>query len=181
MKNLTFALLSILLFFSCQKDDPCENITCLNGGACANGLCNCEEGYTGSDCSQEKTPSSITITAVIVRQWPATAPGGGGWDLLDGPDLTFSIQKDGANVYVSDVFFEDASQGQAYRFETNIVLSAPDKPYLFLLMDYDDFDADDLISQLAFIPYIEGENFPPTGSAESPNLAFDLEMEYEFN
>lgn len=180
MKKITIALLFSLLF-ACQKNDPCENITCLNGGACANGLCNCEEGYTGSDCSQEKTPSSITITAVTVTKWPATAAGGGGWDLLDGPDLTFSIRKDGADVYVSGIFYEDAIQGQQYRFQTNIVLDSPDKAYQFLLYDYDDFDANDLMAQLSFVPFIEGLNFPPTGQADSGALAFELDMQYDFN
>ncbi len=181
MRTLTtIALLFSLLFLTCQKDGPCENITCLNGGTCANGLCNCEEGYTGSDCSQEKTPSSITITAVTVTKWPATAPGGGGWDLFDGPDLTFSIRKDGVDVYVSGIFYEDAVQGQ-YRFQTNIVLNAPDKPYQFLLYDYDDFDANDLMAQLSFVPFLSGQNFPPMGKADSGALAFEVEMQYDFD
>lgn len=183
MRTLSTALLFCMLFLACQKEgnDPCIDIVCLNGGFCANGLCNCAEGYTGSDCSQEKTPSSITITAVTVTKWPATAPGGGGWDVFDGPDITFSITQNGANVYVSDIFYEDANQGQEYRFQTNIVLNSPDKPYLFQLYDYDDFDANDLMAQISFVPFIEGLNFPPKGQADSGALAFELEMEYEFN
>lgn len=52
--------LTILLFFSafltvftsCEKDDPdpCENVTCLNGGVCVNGSCDCPDGYSGLQC-----------------------------------------------------------------------------------------------------------------------------------
>ena len=183
MRTLIATLLCSMLFVTCQKEDndPCSNIICMNDGFCANGTCNCKEGYTGSDCSQEKTPSSITITAVTVTKWPATESNGGGWDLLDGPDLTFTIRKGGTNVYVSGIFYEDAVQGQEYKFQTNIVLNAPDESYQMLLYDYDDFDADDLMSSLSFIPFIKGENFPATGTAEGTNLAFELEMSYEFN
>lgn len=36
---------------SCSKDeDPCEDVTCLNGGTCNDGNCNCATGYEGSRC-----------------------------------------------------------------------------------------------------------------------------------
>ena len=49
---LTALLLSfflILFFFACKKD-PCKGILCLNGGSCADGLCNCPPGFTGVNC-----------------------------------------------------------------------------------------------------------------------------------
>ena len=30
--------------------DLCENITCLNGGVCNAGVCDCTAGYTGDSC-----------------------------------------------------------------------------------------------------------------------------------
>lgn len=55
MKNLysllvVLSLLSLSLSFSSCKDD-CETVTCLNGGTCNNGSCDCVSGFSGSDCS----------------------------------------------------------------------------------------------------------------------------------
>ena len=35
---------------SCSTDE-CENVTCMNGGTCADGSCTCAAGYSGTDCS----------------------------------------------------------------------------------------------------------------------------------
>lgn len=45
-----FMFAGLTMFNSCN-DDPCKDVTCLNGGACDNGSCNCATGYSGSDCS----------------------------------------------------------------------------------------------------------------------------------
>lgn len=49
---ITILISALLIFSSCSKDDPdpCENVVCLNGGACVNGSCNCPEGYSGAQC-----------------------------------------------------------------------------------------------------------------------------------
>ena len=53
-KYLIFS--TVLLFlFSCQKD-PCENLTCLNGGTCVDGDCDCPDGFIGPDCGLELDP-----------------------------------------------------------------------------------------------------------------------------
>lgn len=59
-----YTFLSCLLAFSfsfesCTKD-PCEAISCLNGGTCANGACNCPVGYSGSNCATYNPCASIT-------------------------------------------------------------------------------------------------------------------------
>jgi hypothetical protein len=48
--------LLIALFFligesACLPEDPCEGVTCLNGGFCSIGICDCPGGTTGDDCS----------------------------------------------------------------------------------------------------------------------------------
>lgn len=42
-------LLAIVLLSGC-KADPCENRTCINGGVCVDGTCDCPEGFIGPDC-----------------------------------------------------------------------------------------------------------------------------------
>ena len=53
-----FAILALAMsttFISCKKDDPdpCESVTCLNGGTCSDGNCSCATGYEGSTCGTE--------------------------------------------------------------------------------------------------------------------------------
>ena len=53
--TIILTLVSVLSF-SCSTDgdlvpiDLCENVVCLNEGECLNGLCDCPDGYTGSNC-----------------------------------------------------------------------------------------------------------------------------------
>lgn len=61
MKNLKllsvlFSLFTITaLFQACEEEetDPCADVTCLNGGTCNDGSCDCALGYEGDDCSTE--------------------------------------------------------------------------------------------------------------------------------
>lgn len=51
---------SAILFNSCKKKEikyndttltrPCENVICLNGGNCSDGICQCPKGYEGDKC-----------------------------------------------------------------------------------------------------------------------------------
>jgi hypothetical protein len=57
---LFIAFTSIVLYSSCEKD-PCTDITCKNGGSCANGVCKCPTGYEDPTCS---TPSIARFVGV---------------------------------------------------------------------------------------------------------------------
>lgn len=52
MKYSAIVIIAIgLLLASCQDDeDSCEDLTCLNGGACVDGICDCPPGYLGINC-----------------------------------------------------------------------------------------------------------------------------------
>ena len=43
------AAVTAIVYSSCTKD-ACDNLTCLNGGSCGNGICNCPTGYEGTQC-----------------------------------------------------------------------------------------------------------------------------------
>ena len=43
--------LTVLLFIPSCSSDPCEEISCLNGGICTEGICDCPPGWSGDDCS----------------------------------------------------------------------------------------------------------------------------------
>ncbi|MEX1132222.1 MAG: calcium-binding EGF-like domain-containing protein [Flavobacteriales bacterium] len=50
---LVLALSTITVLSSCKKDDPCDNVTCQNGGTCNDGSCACATGYEGTTCGTE--------------------------------------------------------------------------------------------------------------------------------
>jgi hypothetical protein len=52
MRQLTilFFFTAFLTVFSGCKKDPCETTTCLNGGVCNDGDCDCPAGYSGAQC-----------------------------------------------------------------------------------------------------------------------------------
>jgi uncharacterized protein (TIGR02145 family) len=51
-KDLCFIgiLAAVMLSWGCS--DPCEDVSCANGGVCVDGNCSCAEGWTGDDCTE---------------------------------------------------------------------------------------------------------------------------------
>ncbi len=47
---LAFFALSGTVFFASCESDPCLELSCKNGGSCANGTCQCPAGYEGAEC-----------------------------------------------------------------------------------------------------------------------------------
>ncbi len=49
-RRLMFLLLALTL--AACKEDPCSDVTCLNGGTCLDGLgtCECQPGFEGDSC-----------------------------------------------------------------------------------------------------------------------------------
>lgn len=52
---LTFFSFSLMTYIGCKKD-PCEQVNCLNGGACNDGTCVCPTGYEGTFCENNTDP-----------------------------------------------------------------------------------------------------------------------------
>lgn len=58
---IVISLFSVVLFISCNKGSvkynsstlvhPCDNVICLNGGTCTDGLCYCPQGFEGAQCA----------------------------------------------------------------------------------------------------------------------------------
>ncbi len=182
---LILGAFSLLLFASCKKDDPidpCENITCLNGGTCVNGECNCPTGYTGPDCGEQKTPSKIRISKIRVTRFPAT-DNGAGWDLTSGPDIFVTMEYNGSDIYTHPEFYQNADPSQNYDFTPNINLNMdhPTDTYIIRLNDYDDFDPDDFMGGIQFIPYSDGNDFPATLFLDAGgDVAFEISVVYTF-
>lgn len=160
--TISTLLLTMTVFNSCKKDDPdpCEGVTCLNGGTCVNGQCDCPEGYSGPDCGNQVTPSKIRITNIKLTKFPAT-DNGAGWDLTSGPDIYVTMEYSGSTIYDHPYFYQNADPSQDYDFQPNINLNMdnPTDNYVIRLYDFDDFDADDYMGGIQFVPYQDGNNF----------------------
>jgi hypothetical protein len=60
MRYLILTLLIATTFMGCKKDDPCEDVTCLNGGECVDGTCDCPTGYSGPTCADYDACINVT-------------------------------------------------------------------------------------------------------------------------
>ncbi len=51
MRCITFLILALMtvVYSGCKKDE-CKDVTCLNGGQCNSGKCDCPSGYEGDKC-----------------------------------------------------------------------------------------------------------------------------------
>ncbi|HUR31890.1 MAG TPA: calcium-binding EGF-like domain-containing protein, partial [Saprospiraceae bacterium] len=85
---ITLALISLTLP-SCSKDG-CENATCLNGGECIDGSCNCPENFTGKFCAEQNTPDRIWVRSIQLIRFPGMNADAS-WDEGDGPDVYFRL------------------------------------------------------------------------------------------
>lgn len=183
MKIVFFlAILSIASIIMSCSSDPCDDVTCLNDGYCANGQCVCPEGYSGADCSQQVTPSKLQVTKIVIVKFPAT-DAGAGWDLTSGPDIRPVLSIDGQIIWDTDEFYQNADPNYSYEFETgtNTYIDNPSGRYTMNLYDYDDFDADDFMGGVIFTPYNKSNNFPSIIKLDAGgDVAFELYVNYNF-
>jgi len=184
MKKVKLVLMALpitlLLMSSCKKD-PCESTICLNNGTCVNGQCNCTDGYTGSDCSQQVTPNEIKVTKVKITKFPATVSSGASWDLNSGPDIYIEILKGSSSLYTTSTYYENADPSVIYSFDLNPVLNLnePNNEYSIRLYDYDTSSGDDYMGGIIFTPYSNTTGFPATLNLDAGgDVAFELTLSY---
>jgi hypothetical protein len=185
MKNqFTFPILFLFVVVcavSCKKDEvpsPCDGISCVNGGTCVNGECDCPEGYTGPDCSDQQTPSAIKIEEIRCTSFPAT-DGGAGWDLTSAAEIYVTLERNGNTFYESG-YYENANPSLTYTFTPtgNLNMTSPLDSYNIRLYDFDDFDADDFMGGISFTPYSSTNGFPETINVQFGDLSFELDVTY---
>ena len=186
-KLVTFLIIcvSALFFHSCNDDtiDLCDGIVCVNG-SCVSGDCDCDEGWTGSSCSDQITPSLIEVTAIKVTRFPATADGGAGWDPFSGPDIYVDIKYNDI-LGLTTTYYEDADPSQDYTFtggQIEIVnyIDNLTGQYTINLMDYDLSVLDsDWMGGINFSPYSSNNGFPTTKILDAGgSVAFELTLSY---
>ena len=70
MKNSKFValmgilVLGIMFFLNSCTEDPCENVLCLNGGTCDEGICDCPPGFSGDGCEIEDLCFTQNVTCL---------------------------------------------------------------------------------------------------------------------
>ncbi|MEZ4722303.1 MAG: calcium-binding EGF-like domain-containing protein [Flavobacteriales bacterium] len=63
MKKLLF-LIAAIVSLSLTACDECKDISCMNGGTCEEGVCDCPNGYSGELCEDEDLCITNNVTCV---------------------------------------------------------------------------------------------------------------------
>ena len=186
LKYITLAVLFITIS-SCQKDeiaqiDPCDGMVCTNG-SCIDGECDCEVGYTGSNCSSEKIPSKIILTDIVHLLSQEFDSNSNFWDLTGGnkADIFVKIypELNPNDAGVSGVL-NDQTHNEKASFQINYTVNKPTEVYVIEL--WDDDEIDELMSWGSFIPYKANSDFPQIRSFGQATGAqqIELNLSYEF-
>lgn len=151
--------------------------------------------FTLTACIEEavvvKEVSAVRVNSLTIISYPVTN-GGVPWDdpffgSATGADLSWSIT--GAQNFTSTTYFPDADgtpvifQGE----EFPLFLNNPRSSYTLRLIDIDDLDASDLLSEddimaeLVFTPYSEGNEGDLTLEFSSGSTTVQLAVTYLFD
>lgn len=187
------ALLLVVLFYGCSKDSPstppCTPIACLNGGVSRTDCsCDCPQGYTGTNCGMQITPSSVKITKIRVTKFPDSPPNGGWWDTFPNSDADIYItlvNSSGATIYTSPTYYTNATGlgtiGYDFIPATPISIANVTSPLGINLYDYEiTIGSATLMTFLVFNPYTINGGFPPTITKTSSSGAFECMISLQY-
>jgi hypothetical protein len=121
----------------------------------------CLISCSDDDDNVVEAPDYIKVKTVFLDKFPAT-DNGAGWDILDGPDLYFTISYNGAEIYSSRSNSQNNATGTvaAWAITGNLNLDYPADQYVIRVYDYDFPDADDFIGGMNFTPFIQANGLP---------------------
>ena len=179
-------LIIAFLFFNCSSDSgdtPCVPITCLNGGTSTPECgCNCPQGYTGSDCSAQITPTQVQITKIRVIKFPDTN-NGYYWDSFPNSDADIYVKilnSSSAPFYTSPTHFENATSNGVNNYDfvptSPIVISNPLSLFVMRIYDLDTFDSEEFMDFCVFYPYSSSGGFPTTKTFTNPSSTFSFQL-----
>lgn len=178
LRLFMFAFLSSVLL-SCTED-ACSAIDC-NNGTCDNGTCYCFDGYEGSNCNLQVKPKIILITKIEILEFPAL-DGSVTWDLFGGTnaDIYPKLIQGSSTLYNSSTYYTDAQPTSTYIFNPNpsIELNSITSSHRIQVYDHDDFDADDVVGEISFVPYNESNGFPANEILSNGDLKVRLSYQY---
>lgn len=188
-----FLLVGCVAIFasSCGSSDACESIDCVNGN-CVDGSCDCETGWTGELCDEEKTPRHILVSKMIVKKF-STDDLGSPWDQEDDgsdADLTIVVKSLSGTLFeptdIVNQVHEDADGSQAYEIDCNFKITDMKDEIVFEAVDYD-FDGNfnvvyQFMNSLKTTFEDKYENFPTsiTLSSGTGKMQLELQVSYAF-
>jgi hypothetical protein len=192
MKNLLFLLLAFLFILACTKKDPCEGVSCLNGGTCVDGTCNCTTGYEGSLCEKESVPSAIKITGIKFIKIPAKKSNGSNWDTDNTtPDIQpslYTLKSDNKTLdvalWTSTFVLLNAKLDGSQELSVilpELKINPVNKLYAMALFDKDD-NTSEFMGAVSFnlIDIISGRPAVVKLDCSTCSIAFEFKLSYEF-
>ena len=200
MKTLfkkSIVLLLIFTIFSCSKDSAtsssnCTPIPCLNGGVSRPDCgCNCPQGFTGTNCGTQITPTKILITKIRVTKFPNLKPDGTLWDAwaidpFTRPDI-FPVLFDSTGttiLYKGSPTVQDAfSYGTDHFYfipSTPIQITNPTSSFYLYLYDEDSSTTQETMGGFYLSLYTSTTGFPTTiiYGQSTDVVGFELTLSY---
>jgi len=191
---LSIALVTLMLSCGSNEPDFCETVDCLNGGECNGVSCDCPPGFDGTDCSNQKDPSTIEILSVILNDFDTLDIEGKEWD--ENPDQIFPALPD---TNLPDVYFSlSNANGIVYSNQANVLNASPgvdtelkilggellledwDIEHKITLLDLDRNGGVDLMDQLLFTPLDTLVPFPDSLIVTNDTTKFTILLDYKF-
>lgn len=160
----------------CEFTDPCIGVLCFNDGECIEGVCECIESYEGENCTDEKTPSSVYISQIVLTDYEMTN-NGVPWDPTDGPDIFLAISVNNEVQFYSDVV-NNTNGAVVFPIEENF--SDPELNYTIAFYETDGFEIDFGLGAIIHPLYFQGGGFPVDRDI-FPIDASQLTLEYRLS
>lgn len=180
-----------MLVFGCSNDDtptskPCVPITCLNGGISTPDCgCSCPIGYTGENCGTQVTPTKISISKVVISNFPAKKTDESTWDynplnsVNNNPDL-YLLFINSTTIIFNTVTnkIDDAVAGTqyTYTFSTPIQITNFNALHSIILYNWNTSGNDDKMGQITFTPYSSTNNFPSVITQTDSSTNFQIKF-----
>jgi len=166
---------------SSEPKDPCEGVVCANGGTCEQGDCKCPEGFGGEECRDEKTPRTIKVKSISVKEYPLQTSSGEAWDVFSSfPDMYLAVSNNNNVITSTNVRDEVGGETVGYGEGLPVGLNNPTVEYTIAAYDFDSSSDDDFMGGVRFTPYQEGRGFPNPIIVEAGDFKFELSVEYNF-
>jgi hypothetical protein len=185
---LPFVILPFIM--SACKKDPCEGVTCQNGGTCVGtGACSCATGYEGTTCEKQLVPTALIITNVTILKFPQVRINGQTWDIGSDADLFLSIETGGGSaLWTPTSHYTDVKQTDLplkIKLTNPLTIKNYGDPIFFRIYDYDTPQIFEPVGGLGTVLYSKSNPFTAKLrlgeiNSSSTNVAFDIEIEYLF-
>ncbi|MBK8634240.1 MAG: calcium-binding EGF-like domain-containing protein [Saprospiraceae bacterium] len=183
--------IATLLCFSCAEKDPCEGVTCQNGGTCFEGKCQCLDGFEGNSCETEKLPTAVNVSTLKITKFPSKKQNGANWD-DDGtnPDLfpgLVTLKADNTAdkfLWLSDLTKLNATLNQEHNFPLllpKLIMNNYESKLAFFLYEEDGSSSRESMGGISFLLKDVVKGKPSIIKLDCPTctVALELSVTYE--